>query len=92
MEINKKHVDSVPIETSDPTVNVDNNKVDQKEDKNIVATNHLPRKEFRKLMKKKRKKNARIEAAKTKQQQEEEERNPAEVSEEMKAEERKRFE
>jgi hypothetical protein len=81
------------IEPSDQTTYVDNNKVDQKEDKNIIAKNRLPRKEFRKLMKKQRKKNIRIEEAKAKQQQqEEEEEAPEEVLESMKFEERKRFE
>jgi len=85
--------DTMSVEPSDQAMKVDNNKVDQKEDGNIVAKTRLPRKEFRKLMKKQRKKNARIEAAKAKeQQQEEEEEEPEEVLEATKAEERKRFE
>ena len=68
MEIDENYANTVAVETSDHV----NNKIDQKENKNVIATNRLPRKEFRKLMKKQRKKNARIEAAKAKQQIKEE--------------------
>lgn len=60
--------------------------------RNEIATKRLPRKEFRKLVKKQRKKNARIEAAKVKQQRQEEEETPEDVMEAIKAEENKRFE
>lgn len=88
MEIDKNCTSTASVETSDQYINV-NNKTDQKENNAAIR---LPRKEFRKLMKKQRKKNARIEAAKAKQQgQEEEEETPEEVMETIKAEEKKRF-
>lgn len=88
MEIDKNCTNTASVETSDQYINV-NNKTDQKENNAAIR---LPRKEFRKLMKKQRKKNARIEAAKAKQQgQEEEEETPEEVMETIKAEEKKRF-
>ncbi|PKC14364.1 hypothetical protein RhiirA5_453944 [Rhizophagus irregularis] len=87
MEIDKNCTNTASVETSDQYINV-NNKTDQKENNAAIR---LPRKEFRKLMKKQRKKNARIEAAKAKQQgQEEEEETPEEVMETIKAEEKKR--
>ncbi|RIA83873.1 hypothetical protein C1645_443663 [Glomus cerebriforme] len=89
MEIDENY--TATIETFDQTNNVNNNKAEHKENKNVITTNHLPRKEFRKLMKKQRKKIVRIEAAKIKQQiQKEEEETPEEVVEAMKAEEKKR--
>lgn len=89
METDENCTNTASVETSDQYINV-NNKTDQKENNAAIR---LPRKEFRKLMKKQRKKNARIEAAKAKQQRQEEgeEVTPEEDTEAIKAEEKKRF-
>src|ERR1043166_6190830 len=86
MEVDESCINTVSAEISDQTkdkLNSDSNGVDQK-DKKTNVTNRLPRKEFRKLMKKQRKKNARIEAAKVRQLQEEEEEISEDIAEALK--------
>ncbi|CAI2177408.1 8740_t:CDS:10 [Funneliformis geosporum] len=91
MEIDESY-NTITAETSDQTRDkliLHNNNADQKGNEKTSTMIHLPRREFRKLMRKQRKKNARIEAAKARQLQEEEE-NSEGVTEATKNEERKR--